>query len=71
MKIQNAAWWADAFANQVRDAFNEIYESCALAFDSPDFLNGSDSLEETVSRILPLYELASLEVSLITPGKCI
>ena len=22
-----AAWWADAFANQVRDAFNDLYES--------------------------------------------
>ena len=59
-----SAWWADAFANQVRDAFNEIYESSPW-LSITRFPERFSGLQETVSRILPLYDLASLEVSLL------
>ena len=58
------AWWADAFANQIRDAYNEIYESCPW-LSIPHFPDRFKNLEEAVSRIMPLMELAALEVSLL------
>jgi cyclic beta-1,2-glucan synthetase len=59
-----AAWWADAFANQIREAFNDVYES----FPWLTILHFPDRfkmLEESVTRFLPLHKLASLEVSLL------
>jgi cellobiose phosphorylase len=54
------AWWADAFENQIRDAFNEVYESSPWLSirDCPERFN---ILEEKLSSMLPLQELASLE----------
>jgi cyclic beta-1,2-glucan synthetase len=59
-----AAWWADAFANQVREAYNDVYES----FPWLSVLHFPDRfkiLEESVTRFMPLKELASLEVSIL------
>jgi cyclic beta-1,2-glucan synthetase len=55
-----AAWWADALANQVRDAFNEIYES-APWLTVPVCPERFKTLEESILRLMPLQELASLE----------
>jgi len=59
-----SAWWADAFANQVRDAFNEVYESSPW-LSIPQFPDRFKNLEFSISRSLPLNELASLEVLLL------
>ncbi len=59
-----AAWWADAFSNQIREAFNDIYESCPWLSIS-NFPERFKYLEEKVSFLLTLQELALLEVSLI------
>ena len=60
----DAAWWADAFSNQVREAYNEIYETCPC-LSIPTFPERFRYLEEKVSSLLTLQELALLEVSLI------
>ena len=44
-----SAWWADAFANQVRDAFNDVNESYPW-LTIPDFPDRFKTLEESVSR---------------------
>jgi cyclic beta-1,2-glucan synthetase len=59
-----AAWWADAFSNQIREVFNDIYESCPCLSIS-NFPERFKYLEEKVSYLLTLQELALLEVSLI------
>ncbi len=60
-----SAWWADAFANQVRDAFNEVYESAPWLSISR-FPDRFQSMELNVSRPqMSLYDLASLELSLL------
>ncbi|HEV3224531.1 MAG TPA: glucoamylase family protein [Puia sp.] len=59
-----AAWWADAFSNQVREVFNDIYESSPCLSIS-NFPERFSYLEEKVSALTPLQELALLEVSLI------
>jgi cyclic beta-1,2-glucan synthetase len=60
----DAAWWADAFATQVREAFNDIYESCAFLSVS-HFPDRFKFLEEKLFSLLTLQELALLEISLI------
>jgi cellobiose phosphorylase len=58
------AWWADAFANQIRDAFNDINESSPW-LSIPDFPERFKILEERVSSLKALQELASMEVLLL------
>lgn len=55
-----SAWWADALANQVRDAFNEISESSPW-LSIPEFPDRFKNLEEKMNILLPLHEVASLE----------
>jgi cyclic beta-1,2-glucan synthetase len=59
-----SAWWADAFANQVRDVFNDVYETSPW-LSIPPFPARFKYLEESVSRMLPLLELAALESTLL------
>src|SRR5450432_2455741 len=59
-----AAWWSDAFANQVRDAFNDVYETSPW-LSIPSFPARFKFLEESVSRFMPLQELAALESVLL------
>ncbi len=59
-----SAWWADAFANQVRDAFNDLHESYPW-LTITQFPERFKILEESVSGQLTLQELASLEISLL------
>jgi cyclic beta-1,2-glucan synthetase len=59
-----AAWWADAFANQVRDASNEVQESSPW-LSLPEFPERFKSLEENISRLMTLYELSTLEILLL------
>ncbi|HEY4967587.1 MAG TPA: glucoamylase family protein, partial [Puia sp.] len=59
-----AAWWADALANQIRDAYNDLNESApwlSLSEAPQRFLHLIDKLSDTIS----LKELASLEVSIL------
>ncbi len=60
----DAAWWADALASQVREAFNDTYESCPFLSVS-NFPDRFKFLEEKLFSLLTLQELASLEISLI------
>jgi cyclic beta-1,2-glucan synthetase len=60
----DAAWWADTFANQVRDALNDVYQSSPYLSIS-NFPERFKYLEEKVSMLLSLQELASLEITLI------
>ena len=60
----DAAWWADAFATQVREAFNDVYESCPF-LSITHFPDRFKFLEEKLYSLLPLQELALLEISLI------
>ena len=62
----DTAWWADTFANQIRDALNDVYQSSPFLSVS-NFPERFKYLEEKISMLLPLQELASLEVTLI-PG---
>ena len=64
LEDSESAWWVDALADQVREAFNELNESfpCLSLAVPPERFK---SLEERVSRLLPLQELALLEVSLL------
>jgi hypothetical protein len=59
-----SAWWADAFANQVREALNDIYESSPW-LSLPACPDRFKNLEEKISRLMSLQELASLEVLLL------
>ena len=59
-----SAWWADAFANQVRDAFNDVNESYPWLTIS-HFPERFRTLGESVSRLMTLQELAMLEISLL------
>jgi hypothetical protein len=59
-----AAWWADSFASQVHDAFNELYESSPW-LSIPSFPERFDSLKEKLIPMPTLEELASLELDVI------
>jgi cyclic beta-1,2-glucan synthetase len=59
-----AAWWADALSNQIRDAYNDVIESSpwlSLAEAPQRFSH----LIENLSFTIPLKEMASLEVSIL------
>jgi cellobiose phosphorylase len=59
-----SAWWADAFASQVRDVCNDIGESYPW-LTVPPFPERFGTLLDSVSRLLTLQEIATLEVSLL------
>ena len=59
-----AAWWADAFANQVRDACNDLSESSPW-LSLPECPSRFVALMESLSNAMPLRELASLEIVLM------
>ncbi|HEY8733136.1 MAG TPA: glucoamylase family protein, partial [Puia sp.] len=59
-----ASWWAEAFSNQVREAFNDVFESSPW-LSVKNFPERFKPLEEKITRFMPLNELASLEVSLL------
>ncbi len=58
------AWWADIFENQVRDALNDLSDSSPWLSTS-HFPERFKNLEEMVSGLLPLYELATFEELLL------
>jgi cyclic beta-1,2-glucan synthetase len=58
------AWWADTFANQVREAFNEVNEFSPWLSIS-HFPERFKYLETSISTIMTLQELADLESVLI------
>ena len=59
-----AAWWADAFANQIRDAFNDVYESSPW-LSMPENPQQFRVILDNISHSMTLKELASLEISLL------
>jgi cyclic beta-1,2-glucan synthetase len=59
-----AAWWADAFANQVREAFNEVNEFSPWLSIS-HFPERFKFLETSISTMMTMQELAELESVLI------
>ena len=59
-----SAWWADAFATQVRDGLNELYESSPW-LSLPEFPDRFKDLQEPINGVLTLDELASLESSIL------
>jgi cellobiose phosphorylase len=59
-----AAWWADAFANQVREAYNEVNEFSPW-LSIAHFPERFKYLETSISAMMTLQELAELESILI------
>ena len=59
-----AAWWADALANQIRDAYNDVNESSPW-LSLPEAPQRFVQLTENLSHNISLEELASLEVSIL------
>ncbi len=57
-------WWADAFANQVRDAFNDLSESCPW-LSLPECPSRFLTLMENLLYAMPLRELAFMEIVLM------
>ena len=59
-----AAWWADTLANQISEAYNEIYESSPW-ISITHFPDRFKMLEENISGMLTLNERAALEMNLL------
>ena len=59
-----AAWWADALANQIRDAYNDVHESSPWLV-LPEAPQRLLHLVEDLSHNRTLEELASLESSIL------
>jgi cyclic beta-1,2-glucan synthetase len=59
-----SAWWADAFANQVRDALNDVYETSPW-LSLTHFPERFKYLQDSVSRMASLQELSELESHLL------
>ena len=63
-QASEARWWADKFVKQIREALSDLYET-APWLQQNNFPARFQSLENMLSRIMTLNELAELEESVL------